>query len=83
MNPKTSTCLAAPLAALLLAAAGSAAAGPLYPQLVLTLQTAQELPFSRVVYAFTLLDGPARRRRITLAAPQAGRTQASYLLVTK
>ena len=50
---------------------------------VLTLQTAQELPFSRVVYAFTLLDGPARRRRITLTAPQAGRTQASYLLVTK
>ncbi len=49
----------------------------------LTLQTAQKLPFSRVAYSFKLLDGPAKKRRITLTAPQAAHTQASYLLVTK
>ncbi len=49
----------------------------------LTLQTAQKLPFSRVAYSFKLLDGPVKKRRITLTAPQAAHTQASYLLVTK
>lgn len=46
------------------------------------IETAQDLPYARVMFRFDLLDG-LKHRRVTLTAPQADRTKAAYLLLTK
>jgi lysophospholipase L1-like esterase len=46
------------------------------------IETAQDLPYVRVMFRFDLLDGKACRH-ITLTGSQAERTKAAYLLLTR
>jgi lysophospholipase L1-like esterase len=50
---------------------------------VLEIKTDQTFVFQRVGYSFTLLDGPAQTRKVTLTAPRAANTKAAYLLCTR
>jgi lysophospholipase L1-like esterase len=50
---------------------------------VMEIKTSHALPFQRVGYSFTLLDGPTQKRKVTLTAPRAANTKAAYLLHTR
>jgi lysophospholipase L1-like esterase len=46
------------------------------------IETAQDLPYARVMFWFDLLEGKARRH-VTLAGSQVEHTKAAYLLLTR
>jgi hypothetical protein len=50
---------------------------------LLEIKTDQPFAFQRVGHSFTLLDGPAQKRKVTLTAAKAANTKAAYLLCTR